>query len=960
MKTPRQFSGKFAFLILLSCLGLQSEALGQITNTLFADDFSKAGIDTTKYAVDSPFFEGGKGNIAPNVQNGVLEFTGTVSEQWWAGATLRVLQTFEASPQTNVVVSVDRVEEEPQGSATASRSALWIMDSTRTKYVLYAEVVAEGGWHYNRYIGQPGDVRTGGGNNIAAFDGIDPETGVNYDDQGLHKMAAIINGKDVKLYLDGKYGETVSFPFSPVVIQVGSYARANNDPAHTIFDNLKIEAVKTVTFSLDSLTMGAGQTAPITVSIPEGANANKAINLRIVSSRPTVAVASGATGNTLTMTFEQGGATTKGFDLQGLAVGNAVLTIANDDGLLVGNSLVVTVQKGATVLMEDSFSGPTLDTTKWRVNNQPFETTGNGTFEVTQAGGVLQISGAVTGSAYWPGASVQTVADFSATTNLPLVLEVDRVSIDRTSFWGTESTAVRSGVFITATDANNNRVAPWVLFGQDLGETGWQVNTDPGNPTGGGTALTVFGDLATATNNHRIKIWADGQQAEVFLDGKSGGKFDFKRETFIKFELGAYARDFDDAVKVTFDNVKIENVLPCINVSPTTMLALQGDSASTVTISIPAQLNVSEAVNVTVTSQNPSIAEPLGAVNGAITLNYPVGTIARTINVRAKSAGTTEFIITNDAGACVAHSVSVSVTSPPVTLVSDDFSGSALDTTKWTVDTTPLVEGGTLTADSAVKMTNGMVLLDATSETANWPGFTVLTKGSYSATAASPILFEIERNKMEYQLVGGNATKQRVGIWVKSGNYFVFFSDFGSYDATFPGWQYHRVTGGAGDVPLGDPTTSGTYISSFNSLSKFTDQGKHTMRIVVNGATAKLYLDGVLGEEVSFPFSSNLVFGFGAYSDFNSNNTASGLGNPIRAYWDNALIQGFPEQPAGAELSVAFQGGNVVVTWSGTGTLQSTESLAPAAWADVIPPPTGNTFTVVPGAKAQTFYRIRQ
>jgi hypothetical protein len=931
--------------------------LGQITNTLFADGFTGTSIDTTKYAIDSPFFEGGKGNIAPSVHDGVLEFTGSVSEQWWAGATLRVLQTFDASTETNIVVTVDRVEELPLGESTASRSALWIMDSTRTKYVLYADVVNEGGWHYNRYIGQTGDARTGGGTDIVAFNGVDEETGLAYDDQGPHQMAAVINGKDVKLYLDGKFGTTVAFPFSPVTIQLGSYARANNDPARTVFDNLKVEAVKTATFSLGSLAVGVGQTAPITVRIPEGANANRAVSMQIVSSRPAVASPSGATAGTLTLTFEQGGPNAKTFDLQGLTIGNSQLSLTNDVGLLAGNVLAVAVQKGATVLMEDTFTGATLDASKWRVNNQSFEA-GIGTFEVAQTGGTLQISG-FSESQYWPGASVQTVGEFGATAGLPLVIEVDRVAIDRTSLIGGESTAARSGVFITSYDGDNNRVGPWVFFGHNLGETGWQVNVEPGSPTGSGTALGAFTGLANDTGNHRMKIWADGTKAEVFLDGVSGGTFDFPSSAFIKFEVAAFARDIDDGVKATFDNVKIENVLPCVTVAPTTMLALQGDNASTITVTIPTLLNVSAPANVTVTSRNPAIAEPVGAVSGALTLNYPVGTSARTINVSAKSAGSTVFDITNDQGACVASGVEVSVTPPPVSLVSDDFAGTALDTAKWTVDTTPLVEGGTLTADSAVKIADGMALLDLTSEVADWPGLTVLTKDTYEASDASPILFEIERNRMVYQLVGGTDTKQRVGIWVKSGTNYVFFSDFGSYNATFPGWQFHRVTGVAGDVPLGDPNATGTYISEF-SAAKYTDQGTHRMRIVVNGATAKLYLDGVLGAEVPFPFSDDLVFGFGAYANFTGNNTTSGAGNPIDVYWDSALIQGFPEQPTGTALSVARQGANIVITWTGTGTLQSTTSLVTGQWTDVTPAPAGNTFSVAPGNNAQTFYRIRQ
>ena len=208
MKTKR--IGSILTLAVAGALAAMN-ASAQITNVVFTDDFSKTGIDTGKYAVDSPFFEGGKGTIAPKVENGVLEFTGTVTEQWWAGATLRVIEPIAISPETNVVVTVDRIEE--TGGTTGSRSALWIMDESRTKYVLYAEVYNEGGWHYNRYIGETGDVRTGGGTNIDPFDGTDAVTGVNYDDQGLHRMQVLANGKTVKLYLDGKYGTEVKFPF---------------------------------------------------------------------------------------------------------------------------------------------------------------------------------------------------------------------------------------------------------------------------------------------------------------------------------------------------------------------------------------------------------------------------------------------------------------------------------------------------------------------------------------------------------------------------------------------------------------------------------------------------------------------------------------------------------------------------------------------------------------------------
>jgi hypothetical protein len=949
MKTTTRFPGVFGCVLALAGLLNITPTSAQITNTLFLDDFSINGIDTSKYAIDAPFFEGGVGTIAPRVENGVLEFTGEVTQQWWAGATLRLLQTFPASPETNVVISVDRVAENGQINVGGSsvRSAFWIMDFTRTRYVLFADNTGEGGWAYNRYIGESGDIRTGGGTGITAFDGVDPVTGINYDDLGPHRVAAVANGQDLKLYLDGKYGATVKFPFSPVVVELGSYARANTDAAGTVWDNLSVEGVGTATFSIKSLTMGTGQTASnLVVRIPPAANADKAVVMQVVNKRPVVATPVGASGSILSLTFDQGGPNTKTFELQALVIGSTQLTLTNTVGLLAGNALDVTVTKGPTVLLEEDFSGATLDTNKWRVNNQAMEG-GTGTFEVTQPGGALQILGSAD-SQWWPGASIQTVSDFTASTNLPLVLEVDRVSVDRTSQSGLDSTGVRSGVFLTSYDADNNRTGPFVFFGQNLGLTGWEVNVDPGNPTGDGTAVPAFADLADDTNAHRVKLVADGSKVEVFLDGTSGGQYDFKLGSFIKVELGAYARTYDDAVKGVFDNVKIENVLPCITVSPTALLAIQGDTANTITVTIPKLLNVSGAVKVIVTSRDPSVAEPAGASNGSLTLDFPTGTTVKSFNVAAKAAGDTVFDLANDAGACAGGGVGVAVTPPPVALLSDDFSASTLDPGKWSMDTTPLVAGGTMIADSSfVTITNGMVEMAVTCESANWPGFTAWTATNYTATATAPILFEIDRVKMEYVLVGGNISKQRVGLWVKSGANYVFFSEFGSYDATSPGWQYHRS--------LGNPDTSGTYISPFSS-AQYLDQQNHRMRIVVNGTTAKLYLDGTLGVEVPFPFSQGIVFGFGSYVNFGNSGQ-----NIVRGFWDNAVVQGFPAQPTGAKLTATQQGTSIVITWTGTGTLQSIGSLGdPAGWLDVSPAPTGNSFTITPAAQEkQRFYRTR-
>ncbi len=923
-------------------LALLPGALAQFSKVVFSENFSANTIDTSKFAPDAPFFEGGLGDIAATQHDGVVEFTGTVSQQWWAGATLRVIPTFTASPETNIVVSVDRVSE--LGVGSSSRSALWIEDITTNLFVLFADNRGENHWQYNRKINEAGDQPTGGGTAIATFN-----NNPDMIDAGLHTMKAVANGSTVKLYLDDVFGTEVKFPVSQLLFQIGSYARANGDTADTTFDNLKVEEVGMATFSTTSLTLGSGQTAAgIKVRIPSGANASSAISLRVVSSNPAAAIPAGASGDTLTLNFPAGGANEQTIDVQSVAVGGATLTLANDISLGAGNTLKVTVVPGPGVRLTDEFTSGTIDAAKWVRNDAGFET-GSGTFDVTQTGGQLQISGIIDVAAYWGGASLKTVNEYIATPDLPLLFDMDRVSVDNLYF-ETPATGARTGVFITTADRSQ-----FVFFGQDLGETGWEVNVNPGNPTGSGTALAAFSALATDQGNHHLKLVADGSTVEVFLDGVSGGKFDFPVSSGIHFEVGAYSRDVSDYVGGVFDNVKIENVLPCIGVSPTDIATVQGDASNLLKLTLPKLLNAANTT-VTITSSAPGVAIPEGAVNGKLDVVFPPGsTNVKSVKVVTTGTGTAQFTLSNDQGVCMGGPVNLTVTPPPVVLVSDDFSAASLDSSKWTVDPAPLVVTGTATADSAVTVADGMVAMAITSASTNWPGFTVWTKQSYDVSTDSPVQFEIDRAKMDIVLVGGTDSKDRTGIWVKdAAGHYVFLSDLGSFNGVNRGWQYHRFIDQANDVLLGaNPDTTGTYISAF-SAPGYSDDKNHRLRATANGSTVKLYLDDVFGVEVPFPFSQGLTFGFGSYVNY-----ANDAGNISHGYWDNAVIKGFAA--TGSQMSVARSGGDVVISWTGSGTLQSADALGnTTTWVDVTPAPTGNSYTITAASQVQQkFYRLR-
>jgi hypothetical protein len=937
----KSFMAVSAWMLLCACvLGLftSTRVQAQITNVVFLENFDSGTIDPEKFQPDAPFFEGGTGDFQVSASGGMLHFTGIVNEQWWPGTTLRVVPTFTASEEQSVAVSVDRVSE--LGVGTASRSALWIMDSTQTRYVLFADVRGEGGWRFNRKIGEPGDVPTGSGTNMGPLDGG------NFDDGGFHQMRAVANGQTVRLFVDDVLGAEVRFPFSELVFHLGTYARAVNDLADTIFDNLKVETIGHATFALANLTLQTGQTASeITVRIPPGANATEPVNLQILSSNPAVAIPTGAINGSLTLTFEAGGPNTRTIDVQSVGgIGGAQLTLQSDIGLTGGNRLSVTVIEGPGVRLTEDFSGAAIDTAKWQISERPFEA-GDGSFQVQQTGGVLEISGVTLGD-FWPGASLKTAGRFTATKDLPLIVEVDRISINPAPF-GVPSTAARTGVFLTADDRTR-----YVFFGQNVGETGWSVNVNPGNPTGSGTAIAAFAGMSDL-GSHRIRMVADGEGVEVFLDGIRGGRFDFPVNSEIHVELGTYARAMNDEVTGVFDNVQIANALPCVQVSPADFFGIAGQQGIPVTVTIPRLSNTTEAAQVTITSQDPSIAFPEGGANGSLTLNFPAAsTNAQTFNIISVGVGATSFQIVAEAGICVDGSLAVTVTPPPVELMSDSFA-SQIDPARWSTDLIPLGEAGLLTEASGAAIANGEAVLTAIAEVSGWPGLALRTVETFEADITSPVLFEIDRVKLGFQLVTGTGAKQRTGIWITDSarSQYVFFGEYATHDGVAGGWQFNRLIGQPGDNPL---PAGGTTIQAFTA-ARFNDFGNHRLRAVANGATVKLYLDDVFGAEVPFPVSTGIVFGFATY--------VNDAGNSAVGTFDNAVVLGSGDAPpVGERLSINRDAANIVVSWTGSGTLQSATALGEGAvWTDVTPAPTGNSYSVpVTAGEPQLFFRLRQ
>jgi hypothetical protein len=791
--------------------------------------------------------------------------------------------------------------------------------------VLFADVRAEGGWRYNRKIGEDGDAPTGSGTDIVAFNGA------SYDDGGLHTMSLIADGKTVKLLLDGQQGTEVKFPFSPVVFEFGSYARANNDTADTTWDNLVIETAGGATFAPTSLSIRAGQNSgEVTLKIPAGQNSQNSVEVKVVSANPAIATPVGAVNGGLTVTFPAGGSNTQTFKVQGVALGGTVLNIEGD--IAAGNQLAVAVISGPGLKLEENFSAATLDTGKWQVVNTGFEV-GTGSFTVAPTGGALDISG-FGESDYWSGASLKTVQNYVATPDLHLAFEVDRVLLAQSG------TAGRSAVYITTADRSK-----FVFFSQNEGEGGWSVNVNPGSPTGGGTAIAAFAGVDVGL--HRMKLVANGETVEVFLDGVSGGRFPFAVTTGIHFELGGYARATGDTTTAQFDNVRIENVLPCTTLAPQSVTLTRSDSGRQVTVTVPGLLHDAAPVSVDVTSSAPTVAIPSGAVNGVLTLTFAAGgPNSQTFTVTPVGLGTATFTLNSTPANCVAGSLVVDVVAVPEVLLTDDFPGTSVNSTKWVVDPSAF-DTGTATPESAVTVGNGAANFEVTAEASLWPGLALFTANTYAAKLTEPVTFEIDRVSVDFVLTTGTGAEQRSGIWVREpGGNFVFLSDYLAHDGRNYGWRFNKANGGADDDRVGP----GVNLAAFDG-GTFDDTEKHRLKLVANGASVKLYVDGIFGADVPFAFGTGLTFGFGAYVDE--------TGNVVKAQFDNALITGGAAVIVEPSVLTATQSadGSVVISWTGTGTLQSSDDLK--TFSDVTPAPTGKSLSLPAGSlAAQKFYRL--
>jgi hypothetical protein len=950
-------------LLLLPGLLFLPQAPAQVTNVVFKGDFSK--LNTNQFIVVNYSQEGGGGSgsssppeIAPSASSGVLEITGTTTEQWWAGGGVEVNQVFPANPQTNTVFSIDRVSMSGNttsgGTPTAIRSAVFAFDPTLTYYILFGQDWTEDYWQYNQKVGLASDVPTGGGTAISAFNAF-------AEDESEHVMSIVCNGSTASLYLDGVLGVSPPFPFDQVRFLVEAEARAVDDIVDVTYSNLVVETVGFVAVSPAAATLVVGTLmSNLVVTIPPGANQSQAVTVTVTSDTPSVAVPIGGVNGALTLTFPAGGGNTQTFGIQGVAVGGAAFNLSNNLGMGNANNLQVAVIQGPGVRFTDDFAGTALSTANWQVDTNGFNDNGVGQFEVGVTNNILYLSGACTVDDYWPGIAAETKATYTATPELPLQVDVDRVLLNPVSSTTTLiDTGARSGVFLTTANRSQTNTTGWVFFSQDYGSSennSWGENDNINNASGTDTPIPVFNTATENTTNlHHMELLANGTTVQFFLDGIAGPSYPFKVTEGIYVELGAFARAIFDTVVAEFANFKIQNVLPPVTVSTAAIETPAGVNTNVVTVTVPVLRT--NTITVSVTSANPAVATPQGAANGVLTLTFPQGAAsAQTFNVVAAGVGQTTFTVTNSLGLSVVNpTLALTVTTPTAVWFTDSFASSVLNANSWTLSTNSPGVDNVLIAGSFASITNGTFEMYAAplpnSNPYLYTGYGLYMRTSFAASVLSPISFQVDRTSMKYILLAGTTTFEWTGVWVTGPDTnYVWFGDYDTHNGVVGGWEYYDSIGSTTNSPF----VGVGVIPAALTTPALNDLGNHVIRVEANGSVVQFFVDGISGGSASFPYTNGISFGFGAYVA-----TESPIGSIVEGYFAGPTVYG----PAPAALPRAgltitrLANDQFMISWNLAGTLQSSSSLT-GGWTAVTPQPTGTNYTVNAAVGSKQYYRL--
>lgn len=474
----------------------------------------------------------------------------------------------------------------------------------------------------------------------------------------------------------------------------GSATISTSNDAGLIDTQLSITVTAgAVSFDPIALSASSFSSAPVTVALPPGSNDTRDVEVTVSSDHPTIAEPEGAVGGSVVLTFAAGAPAEQSITIETGPAGATTLRTTNDGGLGDAELPVQVTAPGETSFVAyndviyDAGSGHpalTSNVTTYNIGNGSPGPTGGllidkdtgattgVTATLTQSGGVnWQPSASTGGSDCNLGTDARDVFDPATTVSLMGTVYYGSEGwwVDVT-FTGLDPT--RKYEFVTTANRNDTnymaRITRYTISGADA----FVNDSTPGTTITNGGASTAF-ITGYNTANGYVARWVD-------IEPGADGTFKVRAEAGSS-EYRAYA----------FDAFMLAEYLPLDSVllSPGQIDTVVGSADVDVIVTIPPDSNETNDVQVTLTSDDPSVAEVLGASGSPHVVTFLTGgPTQQQLSIDIGAAGNAAITTTNDADLEDA-TLTVSVSQGQVSFDPDTLSASINTTIPVAVAITP-------------------------------------------------------------------------------------------------------------------------------------------------------------------------------------------------------------------------------------------------------------------------------
>ncbi len=451
-------------------------------------------------------------------------------------------------------------------------------------------------------------------------------------------------------------------------------------------DNLEIDIVSAAcpVFGEDELvlTMSSGNQL-LPVRIPFASNEIGSYELTVTSRDPSVAVPVGHTDGSVTMVFEAGASQFQLLEVEPLKEGNTEFFIEIEGTDCPDSVCPIMVWKDVTYT--DDFNRPDGMLENW------VESQATAVIEAEQL--ALTPGGAgQTGEAHAFAGQGRQGISFGYISSIEFDISYPGDPLD----WPPD----HGGVLFCCQNLNNR----WGNSGYfiDYLDGNWRLNRAI---NGAHTQLAAAAGITDYEGHWKIEL--DSTTITFYLDDEE--QLSVEDSSFRNGYVGFWVYT-NTGQKMVLDNVQVVSASdPCPTISPLSATNHPVNTPTVFTVTAPFGSNLIEDFDVTVTSTNPEVALPAGAVDGQLVLSFLQGEgLTQTFEAECLSPGTVDFVLSAGGVTCPGSVASFTVREKGEESFCEDFTQADGAPENWTIfDGDWQILNNQLTIESLAGLANG-------------------------------------------------------------------------------------------------------------------------------------------------------------------------------------------------------------------------------------------------------------